>query len=229
MIVYLQALHHGFTYDDVPIVQKNPVIDVSVPWWQAWTQPYWPGSNTGDRIDLLYRPLTVQTYAWERRLFGQNPMPPHLTNILLHALISVCVWSIAKRLGMRAGPALFGALLFAVHPIHVEVVANIVGRAELLSALGLLTAVLAEDARLRMELEGRVGNTRWLALTVAVTLAAAAAVFSKESGAAVLAVVPAWRWWKLRASPIEGRTMWSSVAEAMRVPVHRNQRFDLRP
>lgn len=197
---YANALRNGFAYDDVPIVERNLVVDPARPWWEAWVEPYWPGSNTGDRLDLLYRPLTVQTYAWERRLFGADPLPCHVTNVMLHALVSVCVWSAARRLGLRGGPALAGAMLFAVHPIHVEAVANIVGRAELLSALGLMTALLAEDARLRLELSGRAGCMRWIALTVVAMVCAAGAIFSKESGAAVLAAIPAWRWWRLRSA-----------------------------
>src|SRR6185436_18692829 len=66
----------------------------------------------------------------------------HVTNILLHALATGLVVRVALGWLPPAG-ALASGVLFAVHPVHVEAVSNVVGRLELLVAVGLLAAVLA--------------------------------------------------------------------------------------
>jgi|GEM_PF-1484348 len=143
--VHLNALPNGFTYDDVPIILENPATDPAASWWEPWRHPYWPGSSRGDDLDVLYRPLTVQTYAIQRRLFGAWPLPFHLVNVILHAAVSVGVVWLARRLGCRPIVAAAVGLVFAVHPIHVEAVANVVGRAELLSTGGILLALWMTD------------------------------------------------------------------------------------
>jgi hypothetical protein len=65
-------------------------------------------------------------------LWGLRPVGYHLTNLILHAANTVWVWWLLRC--YRAAPwlALLAALVFAVHPVHTEAVANVVGRAELL-------------------------------------------------------------------------------------------------
>ncbi|KAA0223796.1 MAG: tetratricopeptide repeat protein [Planctomycetia bacterium] len=198
LAAYATSLPNGFAYDDVPVVERNPVLDESEPWWRPWTTPYWHGSNEGDAIDVLYRPLTVQTYAWQRRLLGPDPWSFHLVNVLLHAAVSLGVRALASRLGVSAGAATFAALVFAVHPIHVEAVANVVGRAELLSALGVTSTVLATGAAARARRRGLAQAWTWVGVA-----AGAVAIFSKESGAAVLVAVAAWRWMQMREGETE--------------------------
>ncbi|MCG3129282.1 MAG: hypothetical protein FLDDKLPJ_00006 [Phycisphaerae bacterium] len=195
---YATSLPNDFAYDDVPVVERNPVLAEGEPWWRAWVTPYWHGSNEGDAIDVLYRPLTVQTYAWQRRLLGPHPWSFHLVNVLLHAAVSLGVRALASRLGVGAGAATFVALVFAAHPIHVEAVANVVGRAELLSALGLTSAVLATDAAARAKRHGAARAWTWAGVA-----AGAVAIFSKESGAAVVIAVAAWRWMRMRPGETE--------------------------
>jgi len=80
------------------------------------------------------------TLALQYWLHGELAWPYHLVNILLHAGVSAAVAEFARRLfSLRA--AWIAGMLFAVHPIHVEVVAGIVGRMELLSTLLTLIAV----------------------------------------------------------------------------------------
>ncbi len=86
-----------------------------------------------------YRPLTLVTYAIEYQFFGLNPMVSHLVNILLYGLLVVVIYQ--TLLLMMPGKSLVAfvtTLLFTVHPIHTEVVANIKSRDEIMSLLGIM-------------------------------------------------------------------------------------------
>lgn len=128
------ALRNGFTYDDIPMIVENGRVTTLSPPWVYFGQSYWPGGG-------LYRPLTVWLLALEWQLSGGGAWLFHAVNILLHAAVTVLVY----RLALRALPspwAGLAALLFAVHPVHVEAVANVVGVSELLCAGFVLAAVL---------------------------------------------------------------------------------------
>lgn len=132
LLVALPSLINGFVYDDIPAIVTNPVVSHgTVP--GIWTSPYWP-------LGLLYRPLTIQGFALEWRAGGGSPLPFHLINLLLYVAVTVLVTRIARR-WLPAVGALAAGLLFAVHPVHVEVVANGVGQSELLAALFVLIAI----------------------------------------------------------------------------------------
>jgi tetratricopeptide (TPR) repeat protein len=87
------------------------------------------------------------TYAIEWQLFGDRPWVFHLINILLYAADCALVAGLARRLG-GITIAYFAGLLFAVHPVHVEAVAGLVGRAELLSTGAMLGVMILALERL---------------------------------------------------------------------------------
>ena len=135
-----------------------------------WGQP---------EVVRYYRPLTTLTFAVNHQLHGLAPEGYHVVNILLHAAVSAVLVLLLARLGLGPGIALVAGALFAVHPVHVEAVASIVGRAELLSAL---LALLAWAAALHVQPQA---GGRWIAIS---GLLAAGAVLSKE-GAVMLALL----------------------------------------
>jgi len=137
---YGNSLGNGFAYDDVHIVERHPAVasgDAS----RAATASYWPPERPGARGNL-YRPLTLVSFTVERRLWGLNPLPFHAANVAAHAAASLLVFLLLARLGVGAGGRTVGAGLFALHPVHTEAVANVVGRGELYSALFVLAACL---------------------------------------------------------------------------------------
>ena len=164
VLVYAGALRNGFALDDVPLVRDNPAIAslTNVP--RLLVSPYW-----GDSTEHygLYRPLTVVSLAVNRPVSGPGPFGFHLVNVLLHGGVSALAWFVLRRAGTHYGTALLGALIFAVHPIHVEAVANVAGRGELLAAGLVLAAWLAH---------GQSGSWRWGAAAFYL-----GAVLSKES------------------------------------------------
>jgi tetratricopeptide (TPR) repeat protein len=147
-LCYLPALWNDFTYDDLAIVRENPRIrsldQLGAIWSSDWWQPTAEDAARAieQRRDRLYRPLSMTTFALNYAVHGLHPAGYLLVNLALHALAAALVWRLALRL--LGDPAVAGvaALLFAVHPVHAEAVANVVGRAELLGAVFLMLGLL---------------------------------------------------------------------------------------
>lgn len=162
LLVYANSLFNGFAYDDTWIVAQNTRVHQLTDLRAILLTPYWPsfGSELG-----LYRPFTILAFAVEWAIGGGAPWVFHLANVLLHAGVSVLVFLVVEQLLSRRA-AIAAAILFAVHPLHTEAVANVVGQGELWAALGVLTACYiyitrpdgaALDARRRVLLFGLYG------------------------------------------------------------------------
>ncbi len=169
-LVHVGSLSNGFANDDRDIVLENERVHSLARLPEAVSMPYWPiefGADMG-----LWRPATTAAYALQWWLFDGSPLLFHLVNVLLHALVAALVVLLAARLLPPPGPLVAG-LVFAVHPVHVEAVANVVGFAELASAAAFLLACVL-FLRWRGALTG--GRIGLLAALYAVT------VLFKESG-----------------------------------------------
>lgn len=137
LAAYLNSLPNGFAYDDEGILVNNPVVNTG-DFGRAALGPWWPDSKEGSG---LYRPLTAVSFTAEWKLFGGDPLGFHVGNVLIHSFTSLLVFFLILALGSLPG-ALAGGVLFGIHPLHTEVVANVVGRAELYSAFFFLSACL---------------------------------------------------------------------------------------
>jgi len=134
--VFAQTAAYDFTFDDIGIIKNRELFHSLAHWREILVSAWW--TNT------LYRPLTALTLAANWSASGGAPWLFHVTNALMHAAASVLVFLLARRL-LKHG-ALAAGLLFAVHPVHVEAVANVVGRAEVLATLFAVGAVMAYSA-----------------------------------------------------------------------------------
>ncbi|MCH1572259.1 MAG: hypothetical protein L7S64_13010 [Longimicrobiales bacterium] len=170
-LAYAHSIGLGFAYDDVPIIRDNLLLHSLADWRTILGATWWP--------DALYRPFTSLTFALDWALSGGDPSWFHGVNVVLHAAVTALVFLLASGL---SGPVLgtVAAALFAIHPVHVEAVANVVGRAELLAAAGAIGAVLLYrlDSRL-----ARDGDRSWRrgCVFVATLVALLIALASKES------------------------------------------------
>jgi len=136
--VYVNSLPNGFAYDDVFIIQNNERVHRIGDLGGIWSTPYWPFAG---EVLGLYRPLTIFSYAVQWAISDGAPWLFHLSNVLLHGLVTVLVFYVVAH-GTGTVAALAGALVFAVHPVHTEAVANVVGHAELLAAAFVLAGCL---------------------------------------------------------------------------------------
>ncbi|NNE44564.1 MAG: hypothetical protein HKN12_10165, partial [Gemmatimonadetes bacterium] len=142
------------------------------------TTDYWAGVEYADHT--LYRPVTIATYALQHAVHGPDPAPYHVVNVLLHALVTLLLGWLVRDLFRNDAMAVIAATLFAVHPVHVEAVAGVVGRAEILALGGTLLATLAW-------FRAGSGHPRaWSAVAVA---AYAVGAGSKETGVLAPAVI----------------------------------------
>lgn len=94
-------------------------------------------------VNKIYIPLTSLSFALEHHFFGYDPFVYHLDNVLLHLLVVVTVFFLGEKLGLSQAAAGMAALIFGIHPIHVESVAWITERKDVLYAAFYMAALLA--------------------------------------------------------------------------------------
>ena len=176
-VAYLPALGAGFVWDDVIFVEE-PVIREWSGLWNIWFSPadiereghYWP---------------VVYTSFWiEHKLWGLAPLGYHAVNVLLHLVNVLLIWRLLARLA--APGAWMVAAVFAVHPLHVESVAWVIERKDVLSALFYLTAA---GTWIRYTEAPRPG--RYLLALGLFT----AGLLSKSIVVTLPAALLVWRWW----------------------------------
>ena len=144
------SLSNGFALDDLALVADNARVHSLHDWWRLFAIPYWPAQYGAS----LYRPLVTLGYALQWTIGGGAPWVFHLTSVALYAVLCALVLAFLLEL---LGPiaAAVGAALFAVHPVHVEAVGNVVGQAELLAAVAAVAAcVIYVRARRANRLRG---------------------------------------------------------------------------
>ena len=141
--VHLQTLGFPFVFDDRYLVVLNAFLREAWSPIDAFAHHFWYGTPSSAGY---YRPLVVASLALNGKLLGWGPVGFHLFNLLLHAANSALVLALLLRLAVPMRAAMFGALLFAVHPVTAWPVASIVARVDLLPAFFLLLAWLALSA-----------------------------------------------------------------------------------
>ena len=152
LITYAPSLANRFALDDTPIIESNPNAHSIAAAIRAFDQAYWPPQHMAG----LWRPLVILSFATEWQLTHGNPVVMHATNVVAHAAATALLVPVLAAYTTPAG-ALAGALIFAVHPVHVEAVANLVGRAEMFVAVALFAALLlARAARRRLAAGGSI-------------------------------------------------------------------------
>ena len=138
------SLRNGFTYDDRWILVENARVHTLRPLWRYFEESYWPPRNG----EGLYRPLAIVVYSVQWVAGAGTPLLFHVVNVMLAVACAVSVFWVAGFI-VPINAAFLAAAFFAVHPAHVEAVANVVGQAELWTALIVLLAfgLYARDRR----------------------------------------------------------------------------------
>ncbi|NNM33970.1 MAG: hypothetical protein HKO53_12930 [Gemmatimonadetes bacterium] len=137
--VYLNSLPNLFAYDDLHIIQNNEAIHSLETLPGALIKPYWTG-HYGRELGL-WRPVATAMFGIQWILTDGQPLLFHIVNVVMHAVASVLTLLLLLEL-MPLAAAFAGGLIFAVHPVHVEAVANVIGLSELVSTACVLGACL---------------------------------------------------------------------------------------
>jgi len=135
-LLYVNTLQNGYVLDDVIMVKDNTIVAKGLKGiGELLTTPHMRGYLKVPNDD--YRPLSLVTFAIERQFFGEGPAAHHFFNIAFFAGCVLLFFLFLHRFFDEKKPiiAFIGALLFALHPVHTEVVANIKSRDELLCFL----------------------------------------------------------------------------------------------
>jgi Tfp pilus assembly protein PilF len=201
LAVYVPAMRGGFIWDDDDNVTESAALRSWDGLRRIWFEP---GSTQ------QFYPVTHTSFWIQYQLSGPRPFPYHLLNVLLHATGAVLLWFVLKRL-MVPGAWLAGSI-FALHPVHVESVAWVTERKNVLAGVFFLAAILAyvHHAGLDRTDSGQPtngpstpGNSRkWY---VATLILACAALLAKSATAVLPAILLVIVWWK------RGRIAWRDV------------------
>jgi tetratricopeptide (TPR) repeat protein len=177
LAAYSNSFQMGLVFDSAMAITRDARIQAVTPHnlRLILTEEYWHGSTTSG----LYRPLTTFSYLLNYAVFGNGTHPAgyHWVNLALHAVNVSLVYLLGLLVFEEAAPALALAALWGVHPLLTESVTNVVGRADLLAAFGVLAGLLCY-----VKSASATGRRKllWLAAMLA---AQAVGIFSKENAA----------------------------------------------
>lgn len=131
--VYSNTLFMDFVWDDLTQILENEHIKSLKNIPSILTSDVWAGYK--EFSSPYYRPVFTLSLAIDYFIWGESPSGYHLTNILLHAMVSVVFYILALKILNSEIAAITAGLVFAVHPVHAEAIAWASGRNEPLSAL----------------------------------------------------------------------------------------------
>lgn len=191
-LLYGNTLWNGYAVDDTIVIVKNNLTKQGFDGISEIMKTDAFYGFFGDDYKFVaggrYRPLSIVTFAIEYELFGLNPAVSHFNNIWLYGLTCIMVFIVLANLfkteklkEFQLTIPFIAAMIFAAHPIHTEVVANIKGRDEI---MGMLGAVLTLWASIKFV---DTDKKQFLIATVVFWLLA---LFSKENAITFLAIVP---------------------------------------
>jgi protein O-mannosyl-transferase len=133
-LLYSNTLNHGYVLDDYSVISENTVTQEGIEAIPNILSHYYRYGHYSEG-DGLYRPLSVVMFAIEWTISPNNPTIHHFINVLIYAFTSSLLFLLLSKLFQSYSILIpfFITLLFAAHPIHTEVVANIKSRDELMA------------------------------------------------------------------------------------------------
>jgi len=202
LIAYSNSFQAGLVFDNASVIGQDPRIR------QATFENIASIMKEGYRYDKptagLYRPLTTFSFLLNYAVFGNGRRPPgyHWVNLAVHLVNVALVYALGIAVLGETAPAWALAAIWGVHPLLTDSVTNIVGRADLLAAFGVLTGLLCH-----VRAASAAGRRR-LAWLAGVAAAQAVGLFSKESAVVLPGIMLAYdlTWFE--------RTMWRRRAPA---------------
>ncbi|SRR5579875_24262 len=211
---YSNSFNTGLVFDNQPVIAEDPRV-------QAATASnaglilhgdYWYRARTSG----LYRPLTTFSYLFNYAVLGNGARPPgyHAINLALHAGNATLVYFVGLEIFAAPGFALALAAMWGLHPLATEAVTNIVGRADLLAAFGVLAGLLCH-----------MKSRRWAGV-VGIGMAQAAGIFSKENAIVLPALMVLY---DLSCRPRKAWRVWPYASAALPIALYFGMRASAHP
>jgi len=138
-IAYFNVIKGEFFFDDDTLILQNKYVH-NLELKKIYTSNTTEGANLTDNF---YRPHHQLVFSLLYNLFGKNPIPFHLFNILVHIMNGFLIYILLLRLQFKPIPSVVGTLFYLVHPIHTEAVSYISGIGDPLGFMFMLAALLA--------------------------------------------------------------------------------------
>ena len=183
LVPYAQTLAFGYVMDDTNVIRGNASLNGWTSLLAVWARQY---QNTAYESGL-YRPLWMMILAIVWNVGGHWALWFHVLAVGMHVVATVMVYRLIAA-GAARWPAALAAAWFAVHPLHVEAVANVANSSEVLVAIW--TCALAQHL---CRIEARAEPIGWSNAVKAGVLFLVA-LLTKESGAAATMLALQWLW-----------------------------------
>ena len=202
-VVFGQTLHHGFVnYDDAVYIADNPAVLGGL----SLKGIGWAFTHN---VNVNWTPLTVISHMLDCQFYGLHAGGHHLTNLLLHAASAILLFLVLRQMTGALWRSGFVAAVFAIHPLHVESVAWIAERRDVLSGLFFMLTLGAYA--------GYVRHPQSLSRYLMVVLMLALALMSKPMVVTLPFVLLLLDYWPLRrfSQPGECLIPWRLIAEKL--------------
>ena len=142
LIVYSNTFNHDYAWDDVIVITENERVQEGLGDVPALFENI---KSQEVQHKIGYRPISLLSFATDVELFGMDPGASHVMNMMYYGLLCCLLFIMLKRFFSERSAwfAFLITVLFLVHPLHVEVVANIKSRDEILAAIFGVVSVLS--------------------------------------------------------------------------------------
>jgi tetratricopeptide (TPR) repeat protein len=210
-VAYSNSFQAALTFDNASAIGEDPRIRAATPEniRSILSGRYWYGNTGRPATTPWYRPLTTFSYLVNYAVLGNGPRPAgyHWVNLALHEVNVALVYALGVLVLGQTAPAWALAALWGLHPLLTEAVTNIVGRADLLAAFGVLAGLLCH---VRGASAAGWRRVAWLA---GLAGAQAVGLFSKENAAVLPGIMLLYDLtWPERATWRRRATAYAAVA-----------------
>lgn len=184
----INTIFNDYAVDDSIVLTKNNFVKKGISGIpEILSEGYFKGSQTGQAKEFSggrFRPLTLVIFAVEYQFFGSNPFVSHSINVVLFLLLIGFLYLLLEKYIFKENNPLLTfltCLIFVVHPIHTEVIANVKGRDELVAFLILIVSVILFLKYLSVKKTG---------LLITGLLCFFLALLAKETSVTFVAIIP---------------------------------------
>ena len=190
-VTYSPTFDAEFVWDDRAAIVGNKDVVTNSSWKEIFKHDFWGGNIASRDSHKSYRPFCVFTFRLNYQWYGLEAGGYHFWNVILHACTCVLFYVFSRTLWSQ-NPAALSSMLFAVHPVHTEAVAGLVGRADIVACFFMIASIIVYSK----SVEGADKPDQdivmsWIYVFCAVVTTVIAALF-KEIGATAFCLMVAY-------------------------------------